>query len=102
MDVAPALLRRLDKWGKVNFSFHIDAKQSEKGKCQRFLNFLSIYYVQGKRKQSQRELRFLTTYNMADAGRSWRKLARKEVGHKAKDFIKSCTFGGLECDTDYG
>ena len=63
-----------------------------------YLTIVSFRHL-GKGKQSQstqRELAFLQLY--MSGGMESRAL----VGHQLNDFIKSCTFGGLECDIDNG
>ena len=55
------------------------------------------YFFPGKGKQSrttQRELKFLYSYMMLSLDE------RKQIGHQRQDFIKGCTFGGLECTVD--
>ena len=59
-----------------------------------------LYYIDfilGQGKQSattQRELKFLNSYL------SIHRDNRIQIGHQLGDFIKSCTFGGLECTVD--
>ena len=47
-------------------------------------------------QSTQRELEFLQFYMSVGIA------SRAFVGHQLNDFIKSCTFGGLECDIDNG
>ena len=58
-----------------------------------------ISHPKGKEMQSesmQRELNFLSLYMMLPM------MVRMTAGHQLEDFIKSCTFGGLECNPDDG
>ena len=74
---------------------NLAANESKKGKMSKVL----VYFCRalGIKKQSdstQRELMFLIYY--VSGGMEGRMM----VGHQARDFIKSCTFGGLECVVD--
>ena len=56
-----------------------------------------LTFFSGKRKQpAKREMEFLELYMSKGM------MARIFVGHQAQDFLKSCTFGGLECTMDDG
>ena len=80
---------------------NLAANQSENGKLSKVpkLLFFLFVLIVGKRKQSdstKKELMFLSFY--MTGGRE----GRMKVGHQVEDFIKSCTFGGLECEIDDG
>ena len=73
------------------------ANESKQGKMSKVL--VQFCLVLGIKKQSdstQRELMFLIYYMYGGME------GRMKVGHQVKDFIKSCTFGGLECVVDNG
>ena len=62
-------------------------------------DFSSSEHDVEKQEQSEstrRELQFLTLYNSLNIS------GRMTVGHQLTDFIKSCRFGGLECEIDDG
>ena len=55
-------------------------------------------YIPGKEKQSattRRGLKFLNSY-MTVSNEN-----RIQIGHQLEDLIKSCNFGGLECNVDH-
>ena len=58
-----------------------------------------LYYIdfilgQKQSATTQRELKFLNSYL------SIHRDNRIQIGHQLRDFIKSCTFGGLQCSVD--
>ena len=74
---------------------NLAANEAKKGKMSKVLFYFCL--VAGKESDStQRELMFLISYISGEME------GRMKVGHQLKDFIKSCTFGGLECVVDNG
>ena len=81
--------------GKVKRSVNPADGKGQKGICSCQFSFFDL--ISGKRKQpasTKREMEFLELYMSKGM------LMRIRVGHQAQDFLKSCTFGGLECTID--
>ena len=73
------------------------ANESHKGKMSKVLvHFCLALGIKKQSDSTQRELMFLIYYMYGGME------GRMKVGHQVKDFIKSCTFGGLECEMDNG
>ena len=74
---------------------NLAANESKKDKLSKVLFYFCL--VAGKESDStQRELMFLISYMYGGME------GRMKLGHQARDFIKSCNFGGLECVVDNG
>ena len=74
---------------------NLAANESKKGKLSKVLFYFCLV-AEKESDSTQRELMFLIYYM------SQGMQGRIMVGHQVKDFIKSCTFGGLECVVDNG
>ena len=86
-----------DAQGKVKRSVNPASGKGQKGIVICPLQFSFFQLISGKRKQpasTKREMEFLELYTSKGM------MARIGVGHQAQDFLKSCTFGGLECTID--
>ena len=82
--------------GKVKRSVNPASGKGQKGICS--CQFSFFHPFSGKRKQpasTKREMEFLELYM------SMGMKTRIFLGHYIQDFLKSCTFGGLECTIDF-
>ena len=76
---------------------NLTANESKKGKLFTVLVYFCLFVGEEKQSSStQREMLFLKIYLSEGMN------GTMKVGQQVKDFIKSCTFGGLDCQMDNG